>query len=284
MTTLSSLVPNPDDLLALEVEEVAGILLAHFNSLGDNSGAVVQRGSIGKHNFIDDLDRNPIYPTRKEEVKHALLEAWSWLQGEGFLVPLPHDWFFLSRRAKQLKSRDDFDAYRKASLLPKGQIHPLIATRVYPAFLRGEYDTAVFQAFREVEVAVRRAGKFAPEMLGTSLMRSAFKPGSVPGPLTDATLPVAEQEGMAALFAGAIGLYKNPQSHRNVPTDAIDAAEVIVFASHLGTAVDIAEAVQGAVDAVCEFAIGDGLVAFFGGKPRSLEKRRYFPSGEMRGC
>lgn len=177
-------------------------------------------------------------------MKDVLLEAWSWLQGEGFLVRLEHDIFFLSRRAKRLQSREDFAAYRKASLLPKGQLHPLIAAKVYPAFLRGEYDTAVFQAFREVEIAVRTAGSFPPEKYGTILMREAFSPTDpkqptvAPGPLTDTTLPVAEQQGMSALFAGAIGLYKNPQSHRNVPTEAIDAVDVIVFASHLLRIVD----------------------------------------------
>ncbi len=175
------------------------------------------------------------------------MEAWSWLQGEGFLVrdaDGTSNWFFLSRRAQRLKAQEDFAKYRKASLLPKGQLHPLIATKIYPAFLRGEYDTAVFQVFREVEVAVRRAGKFPADLVGVDLMREAFrpvnpqKPPVTPGPLTDPTLPVAEQQGMANLFSGVIALYKNPQSHRNVPTEAIDAAEVIVFASHLLRMVD----------------------------------------------
>ena len=72
-------------------------------------------------------------------------------------------------------------------------------------------------------------------------MREAFKPAKNNAPagrLTDALLPVAEQEAMASLFAGAIGLYKNPQSHRSVPTDATDAAEVIMFASQLLRIVD----------------------------------------------
>jgi len=43
---------------------------------------------------------------------------------------------------------------------------------------------------------------------------------------------------MSSLFAGAIAMYKNPQSHRYVPTEPIDAAEVIVFASHLLRMVD----------------------------------------------
>jgi uncharacterized protein (TIGR02391 family) len=214
-------------------------LLVHLNSYGEGGGnSVAQWGKINQHNFFNELHQHPEYPGRQDEVNMALMEAWSWLQGESLLVPSPAGWFHLSRRAKLLKSLQDFGAYRKASLLPKGQLHPLIATKVYPAFLRGEYDTAVFQAFREIEVAARQAGGFPEDLVGTKLMRDAFRPdtknpAAPPGPLTDTTLPVAEQDGMSNLFASAIGLYKNPQSHRNVPTEAIDAAEVIVFASHL---------------------------------------------------
>lgn len=246
-TRLSLLVPNADDLLALDVEELAGVLLTHLNSCGADSGdSVVQRGLISQHNFLRNLESHPEYPSRQAEVNQALMEAWSWLQGEGFLISDAHQpagWFFLSRRAQRLASRKDFAEYRKANLLPKGQLHQLIAAKVYPAFLRGEYDTAVFQAFREIEVAVRRTGGFPDSSVGIQLMRDAFRPdtknsAAPPGPLTDMTLPVAEQEAMSNLFAGAIGLYKNPQSHRNVPTEAIDAAEVIVFASHLLRIVD----------------------------------------------
>jgi uncharacterized protein (TIGR02391 family) len=241
LVRLSSLVPNANDLLTLDVEELAGVLLTHLNSYGGEQG-----GGINQYNFFNALDHFPEYPGRQPEVNQVLMEAWSWLQSEGFLVPeASHPTiFFLSRRAQRLKSRDDFAQYRKAGLLPKGQLHPLVAAKVYPAFLRGEYDTAVFQAFREIEVAVRRAGNFPEDLVGKNLMHAAFRPSNpqdatvTPGPLTDSELPVAEQQGMASLFAGAISLYKNPQSHRNVPTEAIDAAEVIVFASHLLRTVD----------------------------------------------
>jgi hypothetical protein len=63
-------------------------------------------------------------------------------------------------------------------------------------------------------------------------MRKAFDKAT--GPLSDQSRPEGEREAMAHLFAGAIGLYKNPHSHRNVPlTDPIEAVEMIVHASHL---------------------------------------------------
>jgi hypothetical protein len=56
--------------------------------------------------------------------------------------------------------------------------------------------------------------------------------------LTDNTIPKAEQEAMAHLFAGAFGLYRNSTAHRYVPTKPEEAAEVIMFASQLLRLVD----------------------------------------------
>jgi uncharacterized protein (TIGR02391 family) len=246
--SISSLVPNVEDLLAFDVEEVAGILLVHLISFGNNSGdGIVSRDKIGQVPFFTALDNRPIYPKRNEEVLTALMEAWNWLEREGLLVrdalQYRSPWFFLSRRAREMKSRDDLDGYRNGKFFPKGQ-HELIAAKVYPAFLRKEYDTAIFQAFREVEVAVREAGGFQQDVFGTKLMRDAFrpadpeKPSLAPGPLTDKALPIAEQKGMADLFAGSIALFKNPTSHRIVNPGPIEAAEVIALASHLLRIVD----------------------------------------------
>jgi hypothetical protein len=117
----------------------------------------------------------PDYGDKQPQVNRALMEAWAWLENEGFLIrdlAQPATFYWMSRRGQRITSRRDFTAYREASLLPKGQLHPLIAAKVYPAFLRGEYDTAIFQAFREIEIAVREASKLSLD--GDKLMRAAF--------------------------------------------------------------------------------------------------------------
>lgn len=117
-------------------------------------------------------------------------------------------------------------------MLPKALLHPTIATKVHAAFLRGEYDTAVFQAFREVEIAVRTAGKFKATDLGVDLMDKAFNKTS--GPLTDLAVPDSEREATRLMFRGIIGRYKNPHSHRAVAIiDPSEAIELLMLATHL---------------------------------------------------
>jgi hypothetical protein len=91
-----------------------------------------------RHIFFNSLTRRmrdtPECGAKQPEVNLALMEAWDWLQSAGLLVEKARStggWFFISHRGKQITTRDDFVAYRKATLLPKTQLEPLITSKVY---------------------------------------------------------------------------------------------------------------------------------------------------------
>ena len=236
MKNLSDLIPNFEDVLRLEPEQLAGVLLEILVQI---DGA--DRQFLHRENFFNHFQATQKYPTSHGgEVARATLEAWMWLEREGFLTPRlgnsSYGWLDLSRRAKKAANRNGVAVYRKTSLLPFTELHPIIASSVYPIYLRGDYDTAVFQAFKEVEISVRSASGFGNDRLGCTLMREAFNPKS--GPLSEALEVPGEQTALMELFAGAIGYFKNPGSHREVELTAIEAAETIMLASRLLRIVD----------------------------------------------
>ena len=233
---LSELLPNADDLLRLEPEELGGALLRYLASSYDTEK--FKRGNFfNPHD--DTLTRD--YAGDPNRIRRALATAWNWLERESLIVPDPlsqdRDWVFITERGLRLaNSPADLEGYRRGAYQRKDVLHPRLLEHVFATFLRGNYDTAVFEAFKEVEVAVRTAAKLPQELIGTDLMRKAFNPNG--GALTKTGAHHGEEQALSDLFAGAIGWAKNPPSHRDVELRPDEAAELITLASYLLRVVD----------------------------------------------
>lgn len=240
MATLPELIPDVDHLLSLEAEELATLLLAALTDQRQNN-------LVALPNFLSSLSnhhphRGSYSDPRKDEIATAITEAWNWLEVQGLLIPAPgingsNGFRMFSRRALKMKAPDDVARFARSRRIQKEALHPKIAEKVWSAFMRGEYDVAVFQAMKAVEVSVREAGGFNPGDLGTDLMRKAFHEDN--GPLADKSTEKSERQARSALFAGAIGSYKNPHSHRDVDLNEPDEAlEIVLLANHLLRIVD----------------------------------------------
>ncbi len=229
---LKTAIPDAEVMIALEPEELGSRLLFLLRDHGGDKFTI--------HILLSALVRpgaEPLYPPQFEfQIRTAIFEAWSWLENQGHLVwpdesNGPNGWRRLSRRARRFLDEAALADYTASLRLPKTMLHPAIAERVWLSFVRAEYDTAVFQAMREVEIAVRAACGFPDDLVGVKLMRRAFGPT---GPLRDAAAEEGEASALADSFAGAIGAFKNPQSHRAVNLDeAAEAAEIVMLASLL---------------------------------------------------
>ena len=218
-------IADPNTVVDMEPEELAPIILRYLQ----------KQKQINRYNFslVNDLALVQALGRKADEYAERLMEAWAYLEREGFIAAKPgdsHGWSFVTKKGRAIVDAQDFDAYQKSSLFP-ADLDPVLTQAVKPLFIRGDYDTAVFRAFKEVEVRVRKKAGASEDDYGVDLMKKAFGPGGV---LENKIGAKGERDRMRELFTGAIGSLKNPSSHRDVKfDDPREVIDVISFANHL---------------------------------------------------
>jgi uncharacterized protein (TIGR02391 family) len=164
----------------------------------------------------------------------ALIEAWAWLYANGLVAANLESnntlyAFVITRLGRQVVD-EGIEPVRAMQRLAM-DLHSLLEPKIRRLYLMGDYELAAFAAMKAVEVRVRSISKSSGSLLGVKLMRTAFGEG---GMLREESLDGGEQTARMELFSGAIGLFKNPTSHRDVEyDDPAVAAEVILLADLL---------------------------------------------------
>jgi len=244
MLEIHQIIPDPDELLALDVSEAARVLLRHLDSCPD-----VSCFGVRKSTFFG-LSANPAFAYSRADssagkytnkITELLKKAWEWLLNESYLVPLSgstsSELVRVSRKGRHALEEWGFDRHRLNSFLRNSMLHPTIADDVVSAMNDGRYDIAIFTAYRALENNVREVCGFDQGDIGVSLMRKAFN--SKDGPLKDSHLVAGEQDAMMNVFAGAIGSFKNSTSHRlNAFGCFEEAVALVLFGNYLLNQVD----------------------------------------------
>jgi len=230
MQPISKAFPDGETVLDLRPEELGLLILSYVQSIKANQ--------LNRNNFINDVGNSGFYVERVwAQVWQAFAEAWDWLVRAGMLanhVGQSWGWVFITREGRRLLETGDVRAYLDAALFPREGLDEALRKDVLPLYLRSDFDTAVFRAFKEVEVRVREVSGLGPDDIGKDLARKAFRADPPLGRLTDSAQLPAERQALSDLFAGALGLFKNPSSHRDVPwNEARDCAEAISLADLL---------------------------------------------------
>jgi uncharacterized protein (TIGR02391 family) len=190
-----------------------------------------------------DVDRNS--PERsvqqRQATRRALLEAWAHLEHLGLIacdIEQP-SWghVFVTRRGREaVLSAEAFNSAQQRAHFPATIFHAELRGAPYDAFVRGNFQQAISDAFRVVEIRVRDESRLKNSN-GVPLMREAFDEEK--GPLRSDSTDKAERQALSHLFAGASGWVRNPNAHRKVPFDDVtEAIEQLMFASMLLRIVD----------------------------------------------
>ena len=139
--------------------------------------------------------------------------------------------FFPTKKGFQFLESEFKKVVKSWTILPSSYVHPDVMDKSFKLLAKRQFESAVLQAFKCIEIRIRKKTGFSKDEVGIKLIRKAFDPNK--GILANQSLPIAEREAMANYIAGAYGFYKNPCSHRDVEMEFLEAFERIVIASNI---------------------------------------------------
>jgi uncharacterized protein (TIGR02391 family) len=233
--------PTASALLALSPDDLQRVLLSCIAATcNDSMYRMVTRDALA--NGFHELGGYPYNVNEREEVQRAVGRAWKALELAGFIEePDPDNgrngFRIATEEGKRAVGEFDYGAAKMRSQFTRDMFHSSLPDAAWNAFRSGDYDTAVFEAFKAVEVAVRKKGRHASTDHGVALMKKAFDPGT--GPLADKTAPLSRQNARRNLFMGAMGEIRNPKAHNDPSiTDPPIAVEEMMAAGVLQRIVD----------------------------------------------
>lgn len=157
-------------------------------------------------------------------------------------VLTPFENTLYKHRANSMSSEELIDDLQRrlGQMIPEPQtsfkftinsLHPKILQRCQQQFESGLYDDAIFNAMKTVEEEIRVRGSAAQTDVGLALVSKVINPNQ---PKLIFSSVNAEQEAVHSMYRGAIGIFKNPHSHRFLDTsDPIKTFEILGFASLL---------------------------------------------------
>jgi uncharacterized protein (TIGR02391 family) len=233
--------PKVELLLAAPDLELERVLLRHVvEYCADGMHPMVTRDSIS--NALFETGGYPYSIQARSDVERVIAGAWKGLDYAGYIEePDPENgkngFRVPSAKGRSAYAATDYTGVRMRSKFTRDMFHPGLPDAAWNAFTVGDYDTAIFEAFKSLEVAVRTKGGFASTDFGAALMKKAFDPDT--GPLRDKSASRGRRVARCELFTGAFGEIRNPKGH-NDPTiaDAVVAAEELMAASVLRRIVD----------------------------------------------
>jgi len=234
MSALIQFFPRAEDVVQAPIPDLAAAILEVLRSPGNHP-------LLNRRTFVGNSARQYCNPGDSADpaVMGACSEAWSWLAINGFICEHPEQdngWMRLTRKATAAPAHDAVSRWVESQQLPESMLHEALQSLARSLFMQGHYETAVFEAFKTLEVSIRDVARLGHDLVGVPLASRAFNPED--GPLTDKTVEKGERVALMNLMAGSIGSYKNPHSHRRVEISAGEAREMLLLASHLLRIVD----------------------------------------------